>query len=193
MSRKYIETKLNIHEAYESGYITESEKSDLLYIVESEEDASKKKELKKKIVLVTVGTASVITILIAIRASIKAKKDIEAKEKAELDKEITDIINSLKDHVKYLHSVKEDFSQAIKVLDPKDKSDVDLFNKTFRAFKNDYSHDMGDLKAAGIIISKYGTDAQKKAYESALSECSGIFKSALSDKVKFDASSMKKQ
>lgn len=35
---EYSITKLNIYEAYESGYITESEKYDLLEILEAEED-----------------------------------------------------------------------------------------------------------------------------------------------------------
>lgn len=75
----YIHTKLRIHEYCNNGYITESEKNELLDLLESDnenkDDEEKKKEIKKYVKSLTKITVIIGILIIACKAAKKYSND----------------------------------------------------------------------------------------------------------------------
>jgi hypothetical protein len=103
-TKESVDTKLNIYEACEKGYITESEKNDLIILLESDEDddletSQKDKKNNKKIIRLCIKAGLFATALIvAIR--LMNKNAVGKFEFAQYE----DDLNDIKDEIRELRN-----------------------------------------------------------------------------------------
>ncbi len=178
MDNNILDTKLNIYEAYDNGYITESEKSELLDILESsknEDNSEKVKKALKTITKVGVAITAIIVIFKALEVASSIKKNADA-QRSKVDHDligeknnrevVDDIIRELREYKTQLDGYKKDIDDAYK----KYKSDEN--ETTGNALDKCLDKAQECVSAAGkyctkhkAIVSKFGTAEQIKRYD----------------------------
>lgn len=113
----YLDAKLMVYESFDNGYITESEKDDLLYMIEAEDSGDAKATAKK--VLKTIGLLIAFLVLakLIFESAKIAKKDIVGYNIARKD------LNKLEGYIKDLKIMQVNLH---KKFNDKNISDEDL-------------------------------------------------------------------
>ena len=164
----YIDTKLNIYESWDNGYITESEKFELLEILEasnddedSDEDTKKKKKAKK--ILKNIGiTLGIITLILSLPTLYIAAQDTARKVRNGADD-----VKKLKEQKEKLKSIYADLESK---MDKDCLSEQDI-DEASRSLTSTMKY-IDTLKS--LILNYDGTPIQKAKAKKILSEIDNV-------------------
>lgn len=156
-----LKTKLNIHEAYESGIITESEKYELLEILEEAnggENTQKKKNKLLKAIGLTIG---LITLVLALPIIYMILKDTTNKYRNSVKN-----IASLKKRKSQLQKMSTELRNKKDITDDELKKYTDELDTIYKVTET----------LASLIINYDGNDIQRSKAKSLMSEIDTLIK-----------------